>query len=308
MKELKADFQGMFTLPENFVQTAPIHTPEQSKKVSAPAPQISINPQTSLLCEMLGLTNPFAVFSGKQTVTDELPSLVNQSPLMDDSALADDSSVASDDFADEPSSFINSTFETSVNTTTNPDEIMLDDEDDDIDDEEKECLELLRKKQSLSQSAMDTNIDEEEEECLAELRKRQSLSQATTDADFKTPSPIEHSKEGRGDAHPNLESTPKSGSPMKSMSDDASNKNVIDGNTSGVGNSPIMALAASSSNPSSPSTNRPLSPSRKRPSSEFLTDTTESESAGNVSSTESPVKARKFKRRNVSCYASADDS
>ena len=28
-----------------------------------------INPQTTLLCEMLGLTDPFAVFSGKQSHT-----------------------------------------------------------------------------------------------------------------------------------------------------------------------------------------------------------------------------------------------
>ena len=76
LKSLSDDFGGVFKIPSNFVCTAPPHL--DRRKTTAPgappapappqgpppAPQICINPQTTLMCDMLSLTDPFAVFSG----------------------------------------------------------------------------------------------------------------------------------------------------------------------------------------------------------------------------------------------------
>lgn len=128
VQAVRDDFGEFFKIPDNFERTAPPHNPNQGKKV--PEPQILINPQTSLLQEMLGLTDPNAVFCGKATHNQREAGHLTLSPgLGDDSAYLDDSNVGDD------SDFINSTIETSrtslLDTTTNPDEISLDDLDED---------------------------------------------------------------------------------------------------------------------------------------------------------------------------------
>ena len=118
------DFGGIFKIPENFERTA---EPFDPKSNEAYPPQIMINPQTTLLCEMLALTNPFAVFCGKQKPANYQSTI--QSPAsdltsLDDSALVDDSDLT-DSTIDLTT--VNSTLEMS----NNPDEISIDDIDED---------------------------------------------------------------------------------------------------------------------------------------------------------------------------------
>lgn len=114
------DFGGIFKIPENFERTA---KPFDPKSNEACPPQIMINPQTTLLCEMLALTDPFAVFCGKQKPANYHSTI--QSPAsdltsLDDSALVDDSDLT-DSTIDLTT--VNSTLEMS----NNPDEISIDD-------------------------------------------------------------------------------------------------------------------------------------------------------------------------------------
>ena len=122
LQAIEADFAGVFRIPENFKRSAPTHdTTTDLKRQRSSPPQIYVNPQTTLLCDMLELTDPFASFTGTQS----------QSLLatgMDDSV--DNKDACSDDDDD----FIDTTMESSINTTAdtcNPDEISLDDLDDD---------------------------------------------------------------------------------------------------------------------------------------------------------------------------------
>ena len=88
-------------------------------------PQIIINPQTTLMCDMLGVTDPFAVFSGKQGHSNLDLSLLQANDSNDSLLDTEDEGIHDD------SDFIDTTMETSVNTTLettfNPDEISLDD-------------------------------------------------------------------------------------------------------------------------------------------------------------------------------------
>ena len=121
LQAIEADFAGVFRIPENFKRSAPTHdTSQDMKRQHASPPQIYVNPQTTLLCDMLELTDPFASFTGTQS---------QLATVLDDSA--DNKDVCSDDDDDD---FIDTTMESSINTTAdtcNPDEISLDDLDDD---------------------------------------------------------------------------------------------------------------------------------------------------------------------------------
>ena len=123
LQAIEADFAGVFRIPENFKRSAPTHdTTTDLKRQRASPPQIYVNPQTTLLCDMLELTDPFASFTGTQS--QSLSAMG-----MDDSV--DNKDVCSDDDDDD---FIDTTMESSINTTAdtcNPDEISLDDLDDD---------------------------------------------------------------------------------------------------------------------------------------------------------------------------------
>ncbi|KAK2191814.1 hypothetical protein NP493_44g00005 [Ridgeia piscesae] len=127
IQSIEADFAGVFRIPENFKRSAPMHdTTQDFKRMSAPPPRIYVNPQTTLLCDMLELTDPFASFTGTQS------SLIDN--MIDNST--DNKEVSSDD-----DDFIDTTMESSVNTTfdtCNPDEISLDDLDDDDDNDKKD--------------------------------------------------------------------------------------------------------------------------------------------------------------------------
>ena len=117
IEEVLVDFGGLFKVPENFTQTVPVHDDIKSSSI-APTPQIVINPQTTLLCEMLGLLDPLAVFSGGQAPQGALG-------MPDDN----DSGNTSEEDEDEG---VDSDFICTPNTSYtplmshNPDEISLD--------------------------------------------------------------------------------------------------------------------------------------------------------------------------------------
>lgn len=66
------DFGGVLTIPGNFEQTVPAFDPSASGKKKYGQPQTMINPQTTLICSMLDLIDPNAVFLGKDS-TYKLP-------------------------------------------------------------------------------------------------------------------------------------------------------------------------------------------------------------------------------------------
>jgi len=135
LESLAADFGSMFKVPLNFEATVTPYNPQLPRR-QAPAPQIHINPQTTLICQMLGVTDPFAIFSGRQPFSGALGDLGGGGAADDgntnDSLDVDDR----DEGILDDSDFINSTLDSSssfvtANSTFNPDEISLDDLDND---------------------------------------------------------------------------------------------------------------------------------------------------------------------------------
>lgn len=102
-----------------------------------PDPEMMINPQTKLLCDMLGVTNPFAVFMGL-----EADNMGTSDQDVSSEEQPEDISDEEDEPASPPS-FIDTTLEVTLdssqdvsmlNVTSNPDEITLDDDDHDCND------------------------------------------------------------------------------------------------------------------------------------------------------------------------------
>jgi len=140
LQSLAADFGGVYKVPDMFEVTVTPFSPQTPHR-HAPAPQININPQTTLICEMLGVTDPFAIFSGRQPFSGALGDLgaVLGAAAHDENTNNSNDSLDVDDRDEgilDDSDFINSTLESSssfavANSTFNPDEISLDDLDDD---------------------------------------------------------------------------------------------------------------------------------------------------------------------------------
>jgi len=136
LERLAADFGGIFRVPENFEASVPPYNPQTARRNAQP-PQIVINPQTTLICAMLGVTDPMAIFSGRQPYTGALADADAAALGGDDGNTNDSLDVDDrDEGILDDSDFVNTTFETSssfvtANSTFNPDEISLDDLDDD---------------------------------------------------------------------------------------------------------------------------------------------------------------------------------
>ena len=65
IKQVTEEFGGDFSIPENFERTVPVFDPNLSKKQNRMDPaKTEVNPQTTLICSMLDLTDPNAVFLG----------------------------------------------------------------------------------------------------------------------------------------------------------------------------------------------------------------------------------------------------
>ncbi len=71
MRILREDFGDEFVIPHNFEKTAPPHEPPTPgagtpRNQQAPPPKMHSNPQTTLMCEMLGITDPTSFFLGRK--------------------------------------------------------------------------------------------------------------------------------------------------------------------------------------------------------------------------------------------------
>ena len=168
LESLAADFGSVFKVPDNFEATVTPYNPQLPQR-QAPAPQMNINPQTTLICEMLGVTDPFAIFSGRQPFSGALGDIgVAHGGAADDGNTNDSLDVDDrDEGILDDSDFINSTLESSTsfvtaNSTFNPDEISLDDLDDDATAPAADSCEPPTKRQSFSpaasQSASETEL------------------------------------------------------------------------------------------------------------------------------------------------------
>jgi len=128
----------VFRVPLNFQVTVLPYNPQNPRRQAKP-PQIHINPQTSLICEMLGVTNPFSIFCGRQPYFGALGGAADDGNTNDSLDVDDRDEGILDD-----SDFVNSTLDSSTsfvtaNSTFNPDEISLDDLDNDDDDDEDDA-------------------------------------------------------------------------------------------------------------------------------------------------------------------------
>ncbi|XP_064646418.1 lariat debranching enzyme A-like [Lineus longissimus] len=103
METIKDDFGGELTVPENFQMSTPAYDPKQPRG-NPPPPETRINSQTELICAMLGLTDPNAVFLGK--ANDYQLAELSMNP---DEISLDNNSDDDDDVPDENLTFINST-------------------------------------------------------------------------------------------------------------------------------------------------------------------------------------------------------
>ncbi len=99
LKIVHDDFGGDFTIPPNFQQTAAPHSSAQDtpRRQAAAPPELHVNPQTTLLCEMLGITDPTSVFLGKKAdLGIDMSDIKEQNPDEIDVGSSD-----SDDVTDE---------------------------------------------------------------------------------------------------------------------------------------------------------------------------------------------------------------
>lgn len=118
LEEICSDFGGNLRLPDNFVQTAAPHNAAPPGKGADVCERTAthVNAQTTLLCEMVGLSNPVALLPNRGNNTSGFQ--------------------PADNSAADNSDFVNSTFASS--SSFNPDEISLDDCENDAEVPDKE--------------------------------------------------------------------------------------------------------------------------------------------------------------------------
>lgn len=103
MNAVLEDFGGNLCIPDNFEQTVPAYDPEKSRKENqCPPARTEINPQTKLICSMLDLTNPNAVFLG----LDSSFKLADDADLDNSENVDDDDDDDVDDDTQSEASFV----------------------------------------------------------------------------------------------------------------------------------------------------------------------------------------------------------
>lgn len=109
-------FGDDLTLPENFVQTSPpvMGDPAQKPRPKSQPLFVQVNPQTTLLCSMLNITDPNAKFMGKtsQELLDESSFVKDRDDVEEDDSGED--AVYDDDDDDDIPSTIDSSMDVST--------------------------------------------------------------------------------------------------------------------------------------------------------------------------------------------------
>ncbi|KAK6166465.1 hypothetical protein SNE40_023150 [Patella caerulea] len=182
INSLKEDFGGDLTIPDTFEETAPVHEQNGSSRTNL-QPRIIINPQTTLLCTMLDITDPNAVFLGKDSgyVQNILsPPQTNNPDEIDvnEDDVDDDDDDVDDGGNSDVNSTINTTYESfSVNNTefsldtsasdmsfssVNTAEISIED-----DDELKAIMDLQKAERLLDEAANSDKVSDDDDDLLS---------------------------------------------------------------------------------------------------------------------------------------------
>ncbi|XP_062572881.1 lariat debranching enzyme A-like [Saccostrea cucullata] len=183
INQILEDFGGDLSLPENFEKTAPVHNPNEPKKKSPP---LVTNPQTTLLCTMLDLTDPNAVFLGKDShiKLETLSVLESAGETESEATEGDDEGddVEDDDteYESEPSFISVSGSERSFLSSSNADESFI-----------SGCLNLSTDDQNASFNPDEISISDEEDE-FSEIMSAQKEAQKSDSSDEKLASPLKH--------------------------------------------------------------------------------------------------------------------
>ncbi|XP_064598274.1 lariat debranching enzyme-like [Liolophura sinensis] len=131
IESVKEDFGNDLTIPENFITTVPAYTvAESGRSVSEyPPPDIHVNPQTTLLCTMLELSDPNAMFLGRDSSFSlDVEDAANSSAA---ARISDDEDVNSDgDETDDTNLTFESSIDATLDLSCNPDEIPLENDND----------------------------------------------------------------------------------------------------------------------------------------------------------------------------------
>ena len=118
---MKADLGGILELPENFQISAPVYNPRDKHKKC----DMYINPQTSLICSILELSNPYESFLSRSPLGASFTGSSSQ-----------ESDVSHGDITFIDSDTSNTSFTTShslLHASTNPEEISLQNIDEEFD-------------------------------------------------------------------------------------------------------------------------------------------------------------------------------
>lgn len=325
MNAIIEDFGGDLQIPENFEQTVDLYDPSER---NAPAPKTMVNPQTSLICEMLEITDPNAVFLGKDTkfeltVDDHEDDNVD-GENDDDDDVGDD--TESDSFmslnqSDQSLSFLSSgNADDSIVSLGIPLNASIDGKDkistpnnsfafgEDTDEEGKALIEKLDdsidkstspSKSSLSQSDID-DIDPELQEILAEQKAKRQLK-LTKDSGHVELALTESDDE-------ELASMLAEQKKAQCVQDESANEQIT-GDLS-VNDPPLLTshdtLPLSQSSPAS-SEERSDSEVVKATHGLVLEEDKESRKRGDGSESEESPQSKKFRRRNQSLYESGSE-
>ncbi|XP_067686624.1 lariat debranching enzyme A-like [Haliotis asinina] len=276
VETIKEDFDGNLALPNNFEPTVPVHDPMMSSPNKCPA--IVINPQTTLLCTMLDITDPYAVYLDKDSHIrdDDVPSSLDPADLDDD--------INEDDEDDGTCSDINSSIDTSYNDSfsLNTTDLSL-----------NETAELASGNLSILSNNTDISIEEEDE--LSEILSAQKKMQSSNGHELSVDSSVD------GENEDNVKVAQSLSKGELSKSDTLLSKLEMSGVFEIDADSASQSDSISSSAEDDRDSNQTVDISSNPPVS------TKSIKRTDVPDVEISPQSKKLRRRNQSMYSSTED-
>ncbi|CAH1249489.1 DBR1 [Branchiostoma lanceolatum] len=188
MEGVKKAFNGDLKVPDNFVQTAPTFNPSQMRNTRQP--NLTINPQTTLLCGKLGVTDPCKkLLKVAEGNPDEID--LDEDDDEDDTRNPEEISTSDVDDADADDDD-SAAEEVIVPVNPNITEPMPSQEEASISDEEAELIKEMHRIRSSPATSQDDSSDiltspfhtgSETESAAPDLSDSDSLHQGKTDSD-----------------------------------------------------------------------------------------------------------------------------